>query len=95
MTCDVTDYEQVQALWDAAVARFGQVDIWINNAGIANTLTPFWELPPSLMQSVVQTNILGSMYGTSVALRGMLKQGYGALYNMEGFGSRGKRLYPG
>ncbi|RPJ36443.1 MAG: SDR family oxidoreductase [Chloroflexi bacterium] len=95
VTCDVTDYEQVQALWDSSVARFGQVDIWINNAGLGNTLTPFWELPPSLMHSVVQTNILGSMYGTSVALRGMLKQGYGALYNMEGFGSRGKRLLPG
>ena len=30
--CDVRRFEQVQALWDAARARFGSVQIWINNA---------------------------------------------------------------
>lgn len=93
--CDVSDFAQVQALWDAAITRFGQVDIWINNAGIGHNLTPFWEIQPELMKAVVSTNILGAMYGTSVALRGMLQQGSGALYNMEGFGSRGGRMLPG
>jgi NAD(P)-dependent dehydrogenase (short-subunit alcohol dehydrogenase family) len=93
--CDVTDYAQLQALWDAAVARFGSVDIWINNAGMGNLLTPFWELDPDIMKSVVETNLVGTMYGTRVALLGMLKQGSGALYNMEGFGSRGGRVQPG
>jgi NAD(P)-dependent dehydrogenase (short-subunit alcohol dehydrogenase family) len=86
--CDVSMVAQVQALWDAAVARFGKVDIWINNAGLGNILTPFWELAPEKMQQVVNTNILGAMYGCSIALRGMLAQGYGSLYNMEGYGSR-------
>ncbi|MEZ4557366.1 MAG: SDR family NAD(P)-dependent oxidoreductase [Caldilineaceae bacterium] len=31
---DIGVAAQVQALWDAAVARFGRVDIWINNAGL-------------------------------------------------------------
>lgn len=93
--CDVTDYAQVEALWEAAVQAFGPIDIWINNAGIGNILTPFWELEPDLMKSVVETNLLGTMYGCRVALRGMLKQGSGALYNMEGFGSRGSRTQPG
>ena len=35
ISCDVSDVAQLQALWDAAVAEFGHVDIWINNAGIA------------------------------------------------------------
>src|SRR5262245_39454543 len=34
---DVTDPAQVQVLWDQAVKSFGRVDIWINNAGVANT----------------------------------------------------------
>ena len=93
--CDVTDYAQVQGLWDAAVQRFGRIDVWINNAGIANTLTPFWELSPELMREAVNTNVLGTMYGCSVALREMLRQGFGAVYNMEGFGSRGNRKLPG
>lgn len=93
--CDVKDYAQVQALWDAAAARFGTVDIWINNAGQGNTLTPLWELEPELMQEVVDTNVLGMLYGSKVAIQGMLRQGHGSLYNMEGFGSRGKRVLPG
>ena len=38
--CDVTQLEQVQALWDAATARFGKVDIWINNAGLSTRRVP-------------------------------------------------------
>jgi len=33
--CDVTNKEQVQAVWDRAKEAFGTVDIWINNAGRA------------------------------------------------------------
>jgi NAD(P)-dependent dehydrogenase (short-subunit alcohol dehydrogenase family) len=94
-SCEVTDYAQVEALWDASTLRFGRVDIWINNAGLANILTPFWELDPQEIDNVVRTNVIGAMYGCKVAIRGMLAQGSGALYNMEGFGSRGKRKQPG
>ena len=87
--CDVTRYDQVQDLWDASKAHFGQVDIWINNAGQAQMIEKFWALPVDLMESVVHTNVLGQMYGTKVAVTGMLDQGFGALYFMEGKGSRG------
>lgn len=90
--CDVTNFEQVQALWNATLARFGQVDIWINNAGIAHPQDKFWEQPPERIRTVVRTNILGTLYGSSVAIRGMLAQGFGALYNLEGLGSDGRRV---
>lgn len=93
--CDVTRFEQVQALWDATVARFGRVDIWINNAGIANAQKDFWEHDPELVRAVVETNMLGTMYGSIVALRGLLKQKSGSLYNMEGLGSGGGRRVKG
>lgn len=93
--CDVTDTGQVEALWQTAIRTYGSVDIWINNAGIGQILTPFWELEPALMKTIVETNLLGTMYGSRVALRGMLQQGYGALYNMEGLGSRDGRIQPG
>jgi len=85
--CDVCDYGRVQALWDAAVAAFGSVDIWINNAGIMNTTKLFWELDPAEIAPVVATNVTGVMYGSAVALRGMLKQGHGQIFNLEGMGS--------
>jgi NAD(P)-dependent dehydrogenase (short-subunit alcohol dehydrogenase family) len=42
-------------------------------------------------QSVIETNILGTIYGSQVAVRGMMDQGFGAIYNMEGMGSDGRR----
>ncbi len=86
-TCDVTDIEQVQALWKAAVDCFGTVDIWLNNAGIANTTRQLWELESREIPRVVSTNLTGVIYGTQVALQGMLAQGSGQVYNSEGFGS--------
>jgi short-subunit dehydrogenase len=85
--CDVTDLKQVRFLWDRAARAFGRVDIWINNAGIMNTAKPYWELDPDEITAVVNTNILGVMYGTHVAVQGMLGQGGGQIYNMEGMGS--------
>ena len=86
---DVADLDQMEALWATAVAHFGQVDIWINNAGLGHDMLPMWQLPPERVKTIVDTNILGLMYGSRVAIRGMLAQGYGQLYNMEGAGSNG------
>lgn len=90
--CDVQDFEQVQTLWDAASSRFGRVDIWINNAGIGHAQENFHELPPDRIEAVVATNLVGAMFGSKVALLGMLEQGHGAIYNMEGLGSGGRKV---
>jgi NAD(P)-dependent dehydrogenase (short-subunit alcohol dehydrogenase family) len=88
--CDVVLFEQVQTLWEASVQRFGRVDIWINNAGIAQPMSDFWMHTPQQYEAVLQTNLLGTMYGMRVAVNGMLAQGSGAVYNLEGFGSDGR-----
>jgi NAD(P)-dependent dehydrogenase (short-subunit alcohol dehydrogenase family) len=90
--CDVTDYSQVEQLWEKAIDHFGKIDIWINNAGTAAPMSKFWELTPEQYNEVVFTNVIGTMYGTRVALKGMLAQGSGALYNLEGYGARGNRM---
>ncbi len=91
-TCDVTDFLQVQKLWDEAKQQFGRIDIWINNAGTATPMLNFWELTPDQYAEVVHTNIIGTMYGSKVAIIGMIIQGYGAVYNMEGFGAKGRGM---
>ncbi len=95
--CEVDHYEQVQALWDSAVARFHKIDIWISNAGISNenALQPFWEASPATLGAVTSTNLLGTMYCARVALAGFIKQDSGQLYNFEGFGSNGKMFRTG
>jgi NAD(P)-dependent dehydrogenase (short-subunit alcohol dehydrogenase family) len=90
--CDVTQLGQVQSLWDAAQAHWGQVDIWINNAGIGHAQTDFWDESPEEIAAVVETNVIGAMYGARVALKGMLAQGFGSFYNVEGLGSDGRRV---
>ncbi|MCX6129886.1 MAG: SDR family NAD(P)-dependent oxidoreductase [Proteobacteria bacterium] len=91
---DVTQYEQVQQLWDFAVQTFGKVDIWINNAGVMNSHVHTWELEPKEMQSIVDINLIGPMFACKVAIQGMLKAGGGYIYNFEGFGSNGRQFHP-
>lgn len=44
---------------------------------------------------VVATNLIGTMHGSKVAINGFIRQGYGALYNLEGLGSRDNRKVKG
>ena len=84
---DVTEEAEVRALWDAAVARFGRVDVWINNAGSGGAQVPLVDTPASLSAQVVRVNFLGCVLGTRVALEGMRRQGSGQIFNLEGFGA--------
>lgn len=88
--CQVADLEQVQAVWDATAEAFGGVDIWINNAGIANMMEDFDAIEKREYDDVVDTNIIGTFNGCKVALTEMKKQGGGQIYNFEGFGSDGR-----
>ncbi|MFI6481795.1 SDR family NAD(P)-dependent oxidoreductase [Nonomuraea sp. NPDC050663] len=90
--CDVSDRDQVQAAWDAAVKEHGQVDVWINNAGITHDRLPLWELDRLQAERVVAVNLLGVINGCAVALAGMAAQGRGHVWNMEGLGSDGRAV---
>ncbi|WP_030907906.1 SDR family oxidoreductase [Streptosporangium amethystogenes] len=91
---DVTDPEQVEALWSAAVDALGGVDLWINNAGVAHTTRPIIETAPDDVRAMVTTNMLGTVYGAQVAVRGMLAHGGGQVFNILGGGSDGS-IRPG
>ncbi len=86
---DVRRWDDLQKLWDAAVARFGRVDMWINNAALATNHQLLDRIPPEEISATVDTNLTGTIFGTQIALQGMLKQGSGKIYTFEGFGSDG------
>jgi NAD(P)-dependent dehydrogenase (short-subunit alcohol dehydrogenase family) len=90
LACDVRDEASLQALWDHSVDCFEKVDIWVNNAGVSNHPEKVWEIASDEIRSVVDTNILGSVLGTKIAVGAMLQQGHGAIYLMEGMGSDGR-----
>jgi short-subunit dehydrogenase len=85
--CEITMYEELEALWDAAVKAFGVVDIWINNAGVTHPTMNVSELSPDSIKNVIDTNITGLIYANQIAVKGMTAQGHGFIYNMEGHGS--------
>jgi len=93
--CDVSLYEDLQKLWDFSIKKFGSIDIWVNNAGISNELSLLPNISAKEIKKVVETNILGEIYGTQVALKGFGTLGAGAIYNMEGMGAKKGRMVDG
>ena len=92
--CEVSDAAQVQALWDGAQQRFSRVDVWINNAGISAPRKNLADTDVDDIENVVRVNLCGMLLANRVALRGMIAQGGGQIWNMEGFGSGGQ-VQPG
>ena len=84
--CDVGKLEQVRALGEFAKQTFDALDIWVNNAGIASIYGPTAANPVDRFEQVVQTNILGTYYGSITALDHFLPQRSGKLINMLGRG---------
>ena len=85
--CDVQNKRDLEALWEAAVTRFGAVDIWINNAGQNAPHDWIYHTDECYVRAVIGTNIAGVILGSQVAAAGMIRQGHGAIYSMEGLGS--------
>lgn len=86
--CDVANPEEVQALFDHALATWGRLDIWVNNAGISQGYRPFDELSPAEVARIVSVNLTGTMLGCRVALNHFRQHG-GVLLNLAGRGYRG------
>ncbi|SMB84140.1 SDR family NAD(P)-dependent oxidoreductase [Deinococcus hopiensis] len=59
VACDVSDPQQVDACVDAAVARFGRLDVVVNNAGLM-TFKPITELTVDDWQRVLAVDLLGA-----------------------------------
>ncbi len=87
VSCDVQRKSDLEKLWSVAVEQFGCVDIWINNAGQNTPHVLAYETDESYVRAVVETNMLGMLFGSQVAAKGMLEQQHGAIYSMEGLGS--------
>lgn len=84
---NVTSHADLQNLWDSAVSAFGSVDIWINNAGVNSPDKPVCELSEKEIAFILDVDLKGAIYGSKIAFAGMQKQGFGQIYNVEGYGS--------
>jgi len=78
---DVSKQEEVAHLAQAALAEFGRIDVWVNNAG-SGALGRFEEVPLADHVHVIETDLLGTLYGSYAALRQFKQQGAGTLINI-------------
>lgn len=78
---DVSDIDQVQALVDFTVDRFGGLDIMFNNAGIGSPLGRFLSDDLTDFDKVLGVNLFGTIAGTQRAARYMKDHGGGVVIN--------------
>lgn len=85
--CDVTSEEDLENLKNETVKYFTNIDIWINNAGVNQNMLPIWEVPTKDIDKLIDIDLKGSIVGSKIAMNQMIKQGFGQIYGIEGYGS--------
>lgn len=81
VTCDVADPHQARELVSAAVARFGRLDVLVNNAGVS-WAAPLEEMPVERWRQVLDTNLTGAFLVTQAAVPVMKAAGWGRIVNV-------------
>ena len=94
---DVRREDDVRRLVDGAVARFGRLDIAVNNAGTEGTPGPITDQSPESYAATFDTNVLGVLLSLKHELRVMLEQKSGSIINISStfgrIGAPGASLY--
>ena len=89
---DVTDAAQVQALVDAAISKYGRVDVMLNNAGLMPH-SPLERLKIEDWDRMIDVNIKGVMYGIAAVLPHMIERRSGHIINVSSVA--GHKVRPG
>ncbi len=88
--CEITALDDVRGLWLHAKEAYGTVDVWVNNAAISLPTKHIWEHKPEDLAQIASVNLGAALVINSVVIGGMVEQGSGQIWNMEGFGSDGR-----
>src|SRR5918995_4435940 len=81
MIADVSEESQVEGFVDAAVERWGRVDVLVNNAAYG-LHKPFLKTSVDEIQAQLQTNYMGVVYASKAALEHMVPAGRGHIINV-------------
>ncbi|MFA6115825.1 MAG: glucose 1-dehydrogenase [Sphingomonas sp.] len=79
---DVRHEEDLRALVDGTVARFGRLDIAVNNAGTEGQFGPITDQTPESYAAMFDTNVLGVLLSMKHELRVLQAQGSGSIINI-------------
>ncbi len=82
---DVTLYPHVENLVNEAIAFYGGVDVWINNAGVG-AVGKFDEVPMEIHENVIKTDLIAYLYGAYAVLPHFKENKKGMIINMLSLG---------
>ncbi len=89
--CKIQNPADIERIWDQSNKKFKKIHLWINNAGIAQENKIFSELENTQIAELIDINIKGQMIATKIVYKKMQNQGFGAIYNMLGYGYNNKK----
>jgi NAD(P)-dependent dehydrogenase (short-subunit alcohol dehydrogenase family) len=96
---DVRHEEEVKNLVDKTIARFGRLDIAVNNAGTEGVIGLAADVTVENYKSIFDTNVLGVLLSMKYEIRAMLAQGKGSIVNISSaygkVGGPGASIYVG
>ena len=99
INADVRKDEDVRALVDKTVARFGRLDVAVNNAGTEGQVGPITDQTAESYAATFDTNVLGVILSMKHEVRAMQRQGSGAIINISSTygheGAAGASVYVG
>jgi NAD(P)-dependent dehydrogenase (short-subunit alcohol dehydrogenase family) len=81
LQADMRSYDEVKRAVDATAARFGGLDILINNAGMG-VFTPVADMTPEQWSQVIDTNLTGVFYACHASIPHLRKRGAGFIINI-------------
>ena len=88
LRADVSKYDQVKAMVDALIRKFGQIDILINNAGIITLRKPIADISEDEWDSIINTNLKGTFNCCKAVVPHMIRQGGGKIINISSTAGR-------
>jgi NAD(P)-dependent dehydrogenase (short-subunit alcohol dehydrogenase family) len=99
INADVRNEDDVRAMVDETVARFGRLDVAVNNAGTEGTPSPITDQTAETYAATFDTNVLGVLLSMKHQVRVMQQQGSGAIINISSTygheGAAGASVYVG
>ncbi|QIZ01073.1 SDR family NAD(P)-dependent oxidoreductase [Streptomyces sp. S1D4-11] len=99
INADVRKEDEVRALVDGTVARFGRLDVAVNNAGTEGRPSPITDQTPETYAATFDTNVLGVILSMKHQVRAMQGQGSGSIINISSTygheGAAGASVYAG
>ncbi|KRF16702.1 oxidoreductase [Nocardioides sp. Soil797] len=94
VVADLETWEGASSVVDSAIARFGRIDVLINNVGGAINFKPFTEFSDAEIRAELDRSLLTTLFSCRAALPSMVERGRGVIVNVSSAATRGIHRIP-